>query len=307
MSDDRLFHHFLDPVDGILCVSADAQMGDIVSQAGRHGLRFPLFLHSSAPLSAQVGGSTVSPASSRFGPFCDNITGMNWELSPGRIVRVGERVVKSTTGYDLFRFLLHTGGRFGRPMDYVLRLRPDCAVSGVFILIGKDVRNAAMAVIADCWMHWFDSIDFVTAGNRSELLRISVNCPEEEWPIFNGRLSAFAHARGLECEARKDAPPPLDGIPDLVIKTTPDRVIETAAAIAARAPESRCVALCYPGVIHLHVPDGGSARIAGLIAPLQAELDNLGGDWHSRHLPPRDTVGPETGWLEVLEQEFLGA
>lgn len=302
----RLFEHFIDPVDGIMCVAADASRDKVVSLAEPYGLRFPLFLDSTAPLIAQVESSGFAPASSRFGPFCDNITGMNWQLASGRIVRVGERVVKSTTGYDLFRFLLHTGGRFGRPLDYVLRLRPACAIAGTFVLTGPELRNAAMAVLADSWMHWFDSVDFVTAGNGTELLRIAVNCPEMEWPVFNEQLSAFARSRGLECTARNDAGAPLDGIPDAVIKTTPDRVLATAAGIMARAPGSRCVALCYPGVVHLHLPAGDTApeRISNLLAPLQAELDDLGGDWHSRHLPPREATEPEAGWLKVLEQEF---
>jgi len=51
--------------------------------------------------------------------------GMNWRLPDGRIVRVGERVVKTTTGYDWFRFLLHTSHRFGHATDYASRLQPE--------------------------------------------------------------------------------------------------------------------------------------------------------------------------------------
>ena len=91
--------------------------------------------------------SGFASASSRFGPYCDNIMGMNWKLRDGHVVRIGERVVKSTTGYDLLRFLLNSDGRFGEPVDFVLRLRPDCGTSGVFTLRPEMTRSSA--VVAD--------------------------------------------------------------------------------------------------------------------------------------------------------------
>ena len=94
----RCFAPFLDPIDGVLCLPATATAADIQSQARAYKLRFPLLIDLHATLREQVDATGYAPASSRFGPYCDNIVGMNWKLPGGRLVRVGERVVKTTTG-----------------------------------------------------------------------------------------------------------------------------------------------------------------------------------------------------------------
>ena len=104
IAEERLFEHFIDPVDGVLCLPAASDASVIERDASPHGLRFPLLLDRTSSLCEQVASSPFAPASSRYGPYCDNITGMNWGLPDGRRVRVGERVVKSATGYDLLRF-----------------------------------------------------------------------------------------------------------------------------------------------------------------------------------------------------------
>jgi FAD/FMN-containing dehydrogenase len=117
-------------VDGTLCLPANAIAADIHSQAHAHRLRFPLLLDEATTLREQIAATTHAPVSCRFGPYCDNILGINWRLPSGRIARIGERVVKTTTGYDWLRFLLHSGSRYGEPVDYVLRLRPDYGCTG---------------------------------------------------------------------------------------------------------------------------------------------------------------------------------
>jgi hypothetical protein len=109
----RLFEPFFDSIDGVMCGPATITAADIEPIRISNGFRFPLFLDREQPLCDQVAASGFASSSSRFGPYCDNILGMNWKLPGGRIVRIGERVVKSTTGYDLLRFLLQSRGRFG--------------------------------------------------------------------------------------------------------------------------------------------------------------------------------------------------
>lgn len=128
---ERLFEPFVDAIDGTACVSASATLAEIEALCAPHRLRFPLILDAKATLRDHVEAATHAPASHRFGPFCDNILGMNWRLPSGKAVRIGERVAKTTTGYDWLRFLLHTGNRFGEPLDYVIRLRPDCGFTMV--------------------------------------------------------------------------------------------------------------------------------------------------------------------------------
>jgi len=300
----RAFVPFLDEIDGTLCLPASATPADLRARIGEHPLRFPLLLDEAATLEEHVTASGFAPASSRFGPYCDNILGMNWELPDGRLVRVGERVVKTTTGYDWMRFLLHSGHRFGRATDYVLRLRPDCGLTGTFALAGRPefVRAAVPALLRTCWMHWFDAVDVIGSEDTSTL-RVTVHCPAGEWNIFRDYLAAFAGEHHLGFAAQPDTALPADGCPDVVFKTSPDRVLALAADLV-RAGGARWVALCSHGVVHGYLPDGADRvdRIRELARPHLAALDPLGGDWHSRHLPRPVTSPVEAAWIATLEE-----
>jgi hypothetical protein len=301
------FTSFLDAIDGTLCLPAGARPVDVAEQIGPHALRFPLLLDPEATLEEQITATTHAPASSRFGPFCDNVLGMNWQLPDGRVLRVGERVVKTTTGYDWLRFLLHTGRRFGRPMDYVLRLRPDCGGTTTFLLNGvaERVERAARRLLADSWMHWLDAVDVLAQG-ETRTLRVVVHCPSEERALFKNHLHRVAADHELLLESSPLAVPPMDGLPDAVFKATPDRVFPMATELVRSHAGVRCVVLCYSGVVHAWMPEGESsvALLAELARPHLPTLRELGGDWHSRHLPARTPSAAESAWLERLQTAF---
>jgi len=295
---DRLFEHFLDPVDGVFCLPAASDAAAIEREASPHGLRFPLLLDRTTPLCEQVASSPFAPASSRYGPYCDNITGMNWEMPDGRRVRVGERVVKSTTGYDLLRFLLASGSRYGRAVDYVLRLRPACDTSRVFCLSGDaaTLRPALKALLQSSWMHWLDSVDLVAGG--SPYLRVAVHCPARELEAYRDFLSAFSKKFFLAIEAAAD--PARDGCPDLVVKTTPEFVADTALSLA-KPPGAKCVALCACGVVHVFLSD--SSAIGEIVRPIESALHAMGGHWQSRHVSP-SSPPLEASWVSTLRKEW---
>ena len=301
----RCFVPFLDLIDGVLCLPATATAADIQAQASAHQLRFPLLIDNTATLRDQVDATGFAPASSRFGPFCDNIVGMNWKLPNGHIVRIGERVVKTTTGYDLFRFLLGSGRRFGEPVDYVLRLRPNCGVTSVHTLSGPAVTEAIPRLLANCWMHWFDSIDYLVESNDPlGRLRIVVNCPADECRVFESYLSDFAKTCALSFESDPGAAAPTDGCPDFVFKTSPEHVIRLAREVA-EAGGVRCVVLCYNGVVNGYIDNAADRvdRITALAKRFAPRLQSIGGDWQSRHLPAEAPTPLEAGWIFHLEQE----
>jgi FAD/FMN-containing dehydrogenase len=303
MLNERLFVPFLDEVDGTLCLPANATAADIHSQAGTHRLRFPLLLDEAKPLREQLAATTHAPASCRFGPYCDNILGMNWRLPGGRIARIGERVVKTTTGYDWLRFLLHSGSRYGEPVDYVLRLRPDCGFTAIARFDGdaKALRSCVSKLLHSGWMHWWDAVDYI-AEDGASFVRVVIHCVPEEASIFVQQLEHIAASTTTQLTLLNNTPPPLDGLPDLVVKTTSDRVIRLAMALAQGA--RRCVALCYSGVVHVYMneSDDLTERTQALVQPHAAELHSLGGDWHSRWLPATPPTITESAWLNTLEQ-----
>ena len=304
---ERLFEPFLDEVDGVLCVSSETTAAEVARLSGPHGLRFPLWLDPMQSLRANTAAGDYASASSRFGPFCDNITGMNWELPDGRMVRVGERVVKSTTGYDLLRFLLGTGDRFGRAKDYVLRLRPLCDRDGVFLLTGQEhaLEQAVVEILHGPFLHWLDSVDWLASKDQAPRLRVGVHCPGAEWPVFAGHLASLAAKHALNLGEKPRSELLTDGLPDLALKTTPDQVIPLCRDLASRG-QIRCTGLCYPGVVHVYFRDATdpAAQVATLVSRVSARLENDGGDWISRHAT-RDLVGDEEAhWVQGLVAEW---
>lgn len=304
---ERLFEPFLDEVDGVLCVSSDTTAAEVARLSEPHGLRFPLWLDPMQSLRANTAAGDYASASSRFGPFCDNITGMNWQLPDGRMVRVGERVVKSTTGYDLLRFLLGTGDRFGRANDYVLRLRPLCDRDGVFLLTGQEhaLEQAVVEILHGPFLHWLDSVDWLASKDQAPRLRVGVHCPGAEWPVFAGHLASLAAKHALNLGEKLRSELVADGLPDLSLKTTPDQVIPLCGDLASRG-KIRCTGLCYPGVVHVYFQDVADpeAQVAKLVSHLVARLEKDGGDWISRHTT-RELVGDEEArWVQGLVAEW---
>jgi FAD/FMN-containing dehydrogenase len=303
MLNERLFPPFLDEVDGTLCLPAGATAADIHAQARAHHLRFPLLLDADLPLRDQIAATTHAPASCRFGPYCDNILGMNWRLPSGRIARIGERVVKTTTGYDWLRFLLHSGTRFGGPVDYVVRLRPEGGFTTVALFEGtpKALQDCVSRLLHSGWMHWWDAVDFLTQGRDSKV-RVVVNSVPAEAMIFAGQLESIATSSGAHLTLHQEVSPPLDGLPDLVLKTTTDRLPGLAAALAQEV--ERSTALCYSGVLHLYLMpgEGLAERIHALTQRVAPELHDIGGDWHSRWLPAMPPTLTESAWIQTLEQ-----
>jgi FAD/FMN-containing dehydrogenase len=307
---ERLFEPFLDEVDGVLCVSSEATAAEVARLAEPHSLRFPLWLDPTQSLRANLAAADHAPASSRFGPFCDNITGMNWELPDGRMVRVGERVVKSTTGYDLLRFLLGSGDRFGRATDYVLRLRPLCDRDGAFLLGGPEraLEQAVAEILHGPFLHWLDSVDWMTGKDQAPQLRVGVHCPAAEWPVFADHLASLAAKHALNINEKPGSELVADGLPDLALKTTPDQVIPLCRDLASHG-EIRCTGLCYPGVVHVDLRNAAdpAAAVAEIVHRTATRLEQAGGDWISRHAVRPVGSEEEDRWVRELLAEWKEA
>lgn len=300
-----LFEHFIDPVDGVVCCSASTTGVELSEICAPHRLRFPLNLDSGKSLREQIASSGFAPASSRFGPYCDNILGMNWKLPSGRIVRIGERVVKSTTGYDLMKFLLNSSDRFGEPVDFVVRLRPDCGTNRYFSISGDTefVLRAAASLQGSCWIHWFDSVDLVYRNIDCQI-RVVLNCAESEANVFEAQLQSIAKSNNLMLRSSDNPPHRYVGCPDFIFKTTPERAIEVGREIA-KGIKFTLVSLGICGVLHGYAHTTESLTHIGDVArSYELEIFEAGGELRSRHFPAKNPTGVEAKWLEQLEREF---
>ncbi len=309
----RLFEPFFDTIDAILFVPAAASGNDIRALIGNESLRFPLLMDSKATLAQHVLASTHAPASSRFGPYCDNIVGMNWILPNGNLIRLGERVAKTTTGYDVFRFMLHGGPRFGHAKDFVIRLRPRCKSVTEFRLTAQpeSLRQAATELIQSCWMHWIDAIDLISEP-RANSLRILVQCPEQETSVFQNHVSDLSARLKLACESQSIDREPEDGIPDLMLKTTPDQAMVLGTEISTEFG-IRTVACCYPGIVHCYLNTDPATQstqqspdlsvLKRIVQAYGSRIHSAGGEFQSRHFSPQPVSDREQSWIETFFKE----
>jgi FAD/FMN-containing dehydrogenase len=296
----RLFSPFFDPVDLVLCCSAEATVAEINARVAPAGLRFPLVGDPAASLRAHVTAVDYASGAARFGPYVDNILGMNWELPSGTLIRVGERVIKSTTGYDLQRFLLHSDGRYGRARDYVLRLRPLGGATAEAVLHGDEaaLEKACALILHSPWLHWLDAVDLVIAADRGAGLEITADCAPGEEACFAEFFRQLGHDSG--CTVLSPAAPRRRSLPALSLKTTLSEA-RTLGSELARDFGGTARVLVVNGVVH-YFPVAPAQEIpAKALAALAQRCIALGGHL-SGPLAPTPMLSPaEARWAEELE------
>lgn len=301
---ERLFEPFLDAIDGIALCAASATWQEIQDVGSPQGLRFPLLLDSKATLLEHLRSSGYAPASSRFGPFCDNILGMNWLLPSGEMVRIGERVAKTTTGYDLLRFLLQSRGDFGTPEQFVVRYRSAHGENFQCDVVGDPTSLCQLGDVVShsCWIHWFDSVDILyNPTDSSWSLRLLLNAPADEWQVAVGFIDEHCQRLGLSSTSRMVQQPPSDGLPDLCFKTTRDHALHIAQDVA-RNSSIKLSASCHTGVIHFYCVD---QQLLNRVADsYRASILERGGELHSRHWSLPSVIESERHWFEVLSAAF---
>ncbi len=295
-----LFAPFLDAVDMVMCCPVETSLEQVNEEAARHGLRFPLVCDPAASLQEHVTAADYAPGSARFGPYVDNILGMNWELPSGTVVRVGERVIKSTTGYDLLRFLLHSGGRFGRAHDYVLRLRPAGGKTARVVLRGDDevIERARGEILQSPWVHWLDVVDLHITRESGVALEISADCSAGEMDLYYDFFTQLGRKSGgavlAPTESRRQA------LPALSLKTTVTEAPRMGRELVRNYGGSARV-LCVNGVVHYHPPQGldslPDVALCEFAQQCTVKGGHVSGLWAKEPLP----APQEAAWAKELE------
>jgi hypothetical protein len=220
---------------------------------------------------------------------------MNWQLPSGAVARIGERVVKSATGYDLKRFLLHTTGRFGTATHFVLRLRP---IGGAQLSVAFSGKAASLDALRDsltssCWIHWMDSLSLRISEENAEELFVHADFLPGEDALFLSYLKQIANACKASIQTQQAFMP--RELPTLSAKMLPGETARFARDCVKKFG-GQAQALLVNGVVLIHpqqVIDTETLRM------WSADLAKSGGHVHAADFNPDDPL--DSQWADLLD------
>lgn len=299
-SPTRLFGPFIDATDMVMGVAADEPLREINHRMAPHRLHFPLVCDPARTLREHLAAIDYAPHSARFGAYVDNVLGMNWRLPSGAVVRIGERVIKSTTGFDLLRFLLHSDGRYGRAEDYVIRLRPLGQETARVHIHGLPdaLRQFRRRLLRSPWIHWLDAVDLHLSRSGGPFLQIEASGAAGEAAIFNGFLADLA--KQFQLSARPASPTPIDHLlPQLTLKATVTSVEDLVRSLIEQYGGTARV-LCVNATAHYFPPPELPAAELDL-RDLRERCEADGGHLFGLRAPAPAPRVEEAAWAHVLE------
>ena len=132
-----------------LCVSAEpgVTLMELNEQLFAYGLFFSIDLGADASLGGMAGTNASGSNALRYGDMREQVLGMEVVLSDGRIIQVGSKAHKTSSGYDLKSLLVGSEGTLGIVTRLTIKVQPLPAhresIRVTFENIGSAVEAAA--------------------------------------------------------------------------------------------------------------------------------------------------------------------
>lgn len=287
---------FFDPEDLTACVVADETPASLNAKAAPYGCSFPLWLAPEQSFGELFLSARATPRSFRYGFVGDNVLGLQWRLPQGTEIRLGGRVMKNVTGFDLIRFLAASRGRFGVPLRLVLRLRP-MAEDGVDLKLGgpwPGLKALARSVRFSSWSHALDSCD-LHADADAAAIHLGFRAKTSLLPAFRSQALAWAVDCGLTLS--EGAAPASSAKPWARAQAPLDDCVALAQEWLGRYG-GRVQAFLGQGIVHLQDPAKTQGAEQGLRG-LHQRLAEQGGHCEHASLPP-DPGAPQARWEAEL-------
>ncbi len=149
----------LERMGGIIEIDTDNLMavvqpnvitGDLARAAARHGLFYPPDPASidSCAIGGNVAEGAGGPCAVRYGTTKDYVTGLEVVFPDGSVSRLGGKVVKNATGYNLIGLMIGSEGTLGVITEITMRLLPLPPYSVDLLIPFDDLVTASQAVSA---------------------------------------------------------------------------------------------------------------------------------------------------------------
>lgn len=147
----------LNKMDKIIEVHADdfqvtVQSGkpykDLNKDLSKYGLFFPPDPGANATVGGMLANNAAGIRTVKYGASKDNILKMQVALADGRLIEVGSRSVKQSSGYNLLQLFVGSEGTLGVITEATLKLSPVPHFSATMIASFENVENAVEAVVS---------------------------------------------------------------------------------------------------------------------------------------------------------------
>ncbi len=306
------------PEDMVATVPAGLALAKANAALAPEGQGLPL--DAPRPDRATVGGllatACLGPRAERFGHPRDAVLGMRVALPNGDLVRMGGRVVKNVTGYDLAKLHIGALGTLGVILEVTFKLAPlpeatataayafltmDEALRAAEDIRGMNLEPLAFAVVngtaaSDLDMAWHPAHLLVEFGDVEAVVQRQLRQAEEA-----ARLRGAVEDqvwRGQVAHRHWEALKPLPSGWGVTFRgIVPSAAVDPflhAAEEAAQAHGQGTRALVYPGrgVVYLGLPRAlAPAAVAALLQELGALARSLGGHVTLERAPPEAKRG----------------
>jgi D-lactate dehydrogenase (cytochrome) len=121
---------------------------DLNVQLARHGLFFAPDPGANATIGGMLANNAAGIQTVKYGATKDNVVQMQVVLADGRILRLGSRSVKQSSGYNLMQLIVGSEGTLGVITEATLKLAPVPEHMSAVVAAFSTVTEAVEAVVA---------------------------------------------------------------------------------------------------------------------------------------------------------------
>ncbi|WP_322801053.1 FAD-binding oxidoreductase [Thermoflexus sp.] len=140
----------VDPVDGVAVVQPGVITYELQKAVEAHGWFYPpdpASLYMST-IGGNVATNAGGPRCLKYGVTRDYVLGMEVVLPGGEVLRLGGRVMKDVSGYDLKHLFIGSEGTLGVITEVTVRLLPRPPALGALAVAFDHLESACEAVVA---------------------------------------------------------------------------------------------------------------------------------------------------------------
>lgn len=121
---------------------------DLNEQLARHGLFYPPDPGANATIGGMLANNAAGIRTVKYGAAKDNVLKMQVALADGRLIDVGSRSVKQSSGYDLLHLFVGSEGTLGVITRATLKLVPVPVHMSAVVAAFESVEDAVETVVA---------------------------------------------------------------------------------------------------------------------------------------------------------------